>query len=123
MPGTSELLFPFVGEKGIYWLLKESVDDAPLFASTTRQELPGIFSNSQNVRGRNKQGPLWLFVGILRRVKSGSLSAMEPDFPRNRFLAGIQKTICIYSFIRYYELHRVVQQELGNVKGEDLCVY
>ena len=104
-------------------MLKESVDEAPLFASTTSEELSGISENSQNVRGRNTLGPGWLFIGILRRLKSGSLSAMEPDFPRNRFLAGIQKTIRIYSFIWYYELHRVVQQELGNVEGEDLCVH
>jgi hypothetical protein len=36
---------------------------------------------------------------------------------------GQKKTICIYASIRYYDLHRVVQQELDNVKGEDLCVY
>ncbi len=39
------------------------------------------------------------------------------------FFSGIHKTICIYALIRYYELHRVVQWELGYVKGEDLCVY
>jgi hypothetical protein len=44
-------------------------------------------------------------------------------FWRNRFFSGIQKTIRIYAFIRYYQLHRVVQQELDYVKGEDLCVY
>jgi len=40
MPGTSELLCSFVGEKGIYWLLKESGEDASLFMSATADELP-----------------------------------------------------------------------------------
>jgi hypothetical protein len=123
MPGTSELLFSFVGEKGIYWLLKESVEDASLFARPTAEELPGIIRTVKMCAGETSRKPAWQGIGIERGPESGSLSAMEPDFPRNRFLVGIQKTICIYTFIRYYELHRVVQQELGHVKGEDLCVY
>jgi hypothetical protein len=60
---------------------------------------------------------------FFRGVENVNHPTIVPAFPRYRFFPGIQKTIRIYASIRYYELHRVVQQELGNVKGEDLCVY
>jgi hypothetical protein len=53
MPGTSELLFSFVGEKGIYWLLKESVEDAALFMSATAEDLPEYPARPK--RAREKQ--------------------------------------------------------------------
>ena len=34
-----------------------------------------------------------------------------------------EKTICIYASIRYYQLHRVVQQEHMHVKGKNLGIY
>lgn len=94
-----------------------------VFLSPTAEELPGIIRTAKMCAGETSRKPAWFAIGIMRGPESGSLSAIVPDFPRNRFLAGIQKTICIYTFIRYYQLHRVVQQELGHVKGEDLCVY
>jgi hypothetical protein len=56
MPGTSELLFSFVGEKGIYWLLKGSGEDAPLFVRGTGTGLPKMHEGL-HVRGGNRQEP------------------------------------------------------------------
>jgi hypothetical protein len=123
MPGTSELLFSFVGEKGIYWLLKESVEDTQLFTSTTGSGHPSGCRTVCLCAEEPDRNAAWQYTGTPRGPESGSLSAMMPDFPQNRFFAEIQKTICIYTFIRYYELHRVVQQELDDVKGENLFVY
>jgi len=57
MPGTSELLFSFVGEKGIYWLLKESGEDAVLFMSATAEELPGIIRTVKMCAGETSRNP------------------------------------------------------------------
>jgi uncharacterized protein len=52
-----------------------------------------------------------------------SLSQMVPDFTRNRYIIGKKKTICIYASIRYYELHRVVQQELLTMLKEKISAF
>ena len=44
-------------------------------------------------------------------------------FPENAISRKHKKTICIYGSIRYYQLHRAVQQEQQHVEREDLCIY
>jgi hypothetical protein len=60
---------------------------------------------------------------ILLKGKTALSLQLFQTFQRTVFFRGYKKTIRFYASIRYYQLHRVVQQELKHVKGEDLCVY
>ena len=76
------------------------------------------------IRIHNLFGFFWFFCmsdnGMPVQQKNVNFSLIYGNFGRNRQIRAEQKKICIYSSIRYYEIHWVMGQEQDHVKGEDL---
>jgi hypothetical protein len=103
--------------------LKKVNKNAGLCHAVIKPEKADSYDLLHRIEGELEEHCMAAYLISLLAQKKPPQSTMVPDFPRNCFFSGIQKTIRIYAFIRYYQLYGVMQPELDYVKGEDLCVH